>query len=220
MREGPSVVILGSGLGDVSGSGTPRACEISQGLLLELSGSAALDPLTVTLLDDAALLHRIKYGSERNTARAVLRLFRGRQPAAALEHLTEFLASLPPEELKRGERVRLLISLNLDLHLERCLLKRGVPFTRIVQDSSGSKVWLGEFADVRLSKDTLEIGPRGKHATLPLNDDNAIEAEIKSGSHELLDLTKTPLFLDNRTHPIVYKIFGDIDVPDSCVLSA
>lgn len=129
-------------------------------------------------------------------------------------------------------RRRLIVTTNFDLLMERALLEAGVPFTRIVQHRSGSRIHINEYRDVEIDGRHAIIRTRkDQEARVALGDieemRNAISAlgreeithfsdaaDSDSGSNSLYSLS-----LRLYRSPYLYKFHGSEDSSDSCAIS-
>ncbi|MEE8524672.1 MAG: SIR2 family protein, partial [Thermoanaerobaculia bacterium] len=216
-----------------------RAYELARELVDELGGPES-DPLLLSL-DVAGAYFAVRNG-ERSldfkirdlvsrritptpTHRQIARLFHTLQE---LEHGGGFS--------RRAKRpVRMIVTTNIDLLMERALLLAEVPFVRLVQSELGEKIVVNEYRTVTAGEDQLMVGTGGDERTLRLGDDDGLCRAIAdlgrldfvyrdSGAAASADdacqnpLRSLPL---DRFEPQVflYKFHGSEDVERSCTIS-
>ncbi len=226
----PLTVILGPGA-------TPNIeeidSEISEELLsalVEAPGGGAALPLPVT--GEYYAIGK----TETNLEVRFFQLLRERtQTDPPRTH--ELVADLMSELTRPGNSANLIVTATLDLFMERALLRRRVPFTRVVYSRRGKPGFeVNEFAKIseadgslvvetrdRLDPDRVEtsrakpesldeldglIRDHGRHRFPPPSKDGARTPEL----HELP--------VQRYASPILYKPLGSVDIDDSSVIAA
>jgi hypothetical protein len=137
----------------------------------------------------------------------------------ALSALLAFLQTPGAPPPLQGSRGPLIVTTNIDLHLEWALLRAGVSFARVVQGPHG--VTLNRYqvilidgkarlkgvpgSDLDESPSTLSAWERFKHL---------ISATGSTPGDEQLDP-----WLGHETLPVVYKFHGSADLPGTSVIS-
>ncbi|HJQ33104.1 MAG TPA: TIR domain-containing protein [Pyrinomonadaceae bacterium] len=147
----------------------------------------------------------------------------------AHDELARLLSLLPTLPTPRGgSRVpQLIITTNLDLMMERALLRAGLSFTRIVQYRSGEQIDVDVYRHVQLNGDgTVQLPPAaagGAPRVARVDDVKELDAVIKTRRTEDRELSRRPpdgIPWTEMPEPILYKFLGSQEVPNSCVLSA
>lgn len=213
----------------------PSPCDISEQLLrdLDLIGRDDQPPPMLPSLDLAASYYAVK-GDEGMLERDVATLLR--QPhatPAAYTELAGLLKELTAREAGRGRRrFRYLVMTSaLDTLIEQAFLKAGLGFTRFVQSRSGLRV------DVNIY-DKVEPGPGGRltvtertghYAFAAPEDAEQLDQIIAETDARVIDMnlpggaaqaaTELSRIFEELREPILYKLLGSQDVPDSCTLS-
>jgi hypothetical protein len=158
----------------------------------------------------------------------------------ALASLLKCLANRPAKRILKGAKLpQLIVTSNLDVLMERALLRSGIPFTRIVQHGSAARIDINVYREVLLMEDGHSLhlsAPAGPPRMVKKNDfedlDRAIaefgsstvlyESHEGNGDRRSAGGPANPLhalsFEDLRA-PILYKFLGSQDIEGSCVIS-
>ena len=148
---------------------------------------------------------------------------------AALAELQKPLEARPKVRGKK-EYKRLIVSSNLDILLEKALLLKGIPFTRIVQYRSSTRAQINTVRSVaRLADGQLQIsGPDGCAGACSPDDEVGLGALIGNCGTKTVTISSGNMvdeqgggfvFIDGMIEPIIYKLHGSQDVEKSCTLS-
>lgn len=208
-----------------------QAYDIARDLLEELKIIEATYKELLPPVDVASLYFGIRSGDRLLQQRVTERVAdKSRVFPQTHDRLAELMKLLGkrPERRSGGRNLQLLVTTNLDLMMERALLRAGLSFTRIVQFRTGKRIEVKEYHNVQL------IG--GGIVQLPDEDGNPQQARVdnfveldrlimnfgkspvdKSGNEE--SASATGLKFSNLTEPILYKFLGSQDIDDSCVIS-
>lgn len=227
-------------------SGIVRACDVARELMLELQLINPGDDHLLPPIDLAGLYYAIARNGERNLENKVADLLMDRATVIPETHkrlaaLLQRLSNRPPRRLRRRVR-QLIVTTNLDVLMERALLRAGLSFTRIVQHRSAQQITVNEYREVKLIDDNRSVqvtfdeitsqgSPSRKTETAGLDEIEKLDGLIASSTGkrvigykpvEAMSGANNPLSaisLENMAEPILYKFLGSQDAPDSCVIS-
>jgi TIR domain/SIR2-like domain len=209
--------------------------EIPSRLLAKL-GLVSSDPKSILPSADLAASYFAAKHNDDDLENYVIDILSGRDVEksagySALAGLQQVLAGRTKTRGRR-EHKRLIVSSNLDLLLEKALLKKGIPFTRIVQYRMSNKAQINTIATVSSMTDgQLSLsGPDGHSGSCDPRDDAALgfliaecgprSVAISNGTmYEERGGERTILSVNEMIEPIIYKLHGSQDVPESCTLS-
>lgn len=211
-------------------------CDIARELLCEVDiingeypRNSLLPPVSV-----AGMYYSVKSGGDRVLEEKV----REQPPTAATgaqefppahDELARLLSLLPSRPARRGgsKVPQLIITTNLDLMMERALLRAGLSFTRVVQYRSGEQIDVDVYRDVQLNNNgTVQLPTTtagGRPLVAQVDDVNELDAIIKARRKEDKELSKRPpdsIPWSEMPEPILYKFLGSQELINSCVLSA
>jgi hypothetical protein len=114
---------------------------------------------------------------------------------------------------------QLIVTTNLDVSLERALLRAGVSFTRIVQHRNSSQVTINEYADVGVNGGVLSAGALAGRQSINVESNDELDNLIARHGRRQEGSSRT-LKLGGMRGPFVYKFLGSADVQKSATLSS
>jgi hypothetical protein len=232
-------VFIGPGASPFGKEYPVRSSDVAHDLLRELKLIGEGEQTLLPPIDVAGSYFAVKRGGDMLEGR-VIRLVSGRPTQIPNTHslLAELFALLKrrPRTRIASQTRQLIVTTNLDLMIERALLRARIPFTRIVQYRGESKVQRNVYAAVeRLADGALELRsgtvgvPDGRESvhTFRREDVAAMDDAISGcGSSTLImnqgtagSSTGTALTLDGLPEPVLYKLRGSVDVEGSCMLT-
>jgi len=144
------------------------------------------------------------------------------------QKLSSLLALVGKREPRRGQHIspQVVVTSNFDLLLERCLLRAGLSFTRLVQYRASPQIDINEYKNVRISQDgTISVDCAGSPSMqVNVNDTHAMDDLIATCNKKTLKDAKEfgasqSLSLSSLSSPIIYKINGSCDVSNSCIMT-
>jgi len=144
------------------------------------------------------------------------------------QKLSNLLALVGKRKPRRGQHIspQVVVTSNFDLLLERCLLRAGLSFTRLVQYRASPKIDINEYKNVRiLQNGEISVDCSGGPAMLAnLGDKSTLDELITNCNRQTLSNAKefgvSPfLSLSSLSSPIIYKINGSCDVSNSCIMT-
>ncbi len=144
------------------------------------------------------------------------------------QKLSNLLLLAAKRPLRRGQYVnaQLIITTNYDILLERCLLRAGLSFSRLVQHRTTQRIDVNEYKNVRLEQDGgISIDcTSGPSKVVNRNNTHALDELINNCNCQSFLSSQdcgvsTSFSISNLTSPIVYKIHGSFDVPNSCIIT-
>jgi hypothetical protein len=224
-------------LGRNSPSAIPQ-CDISQDLLSQIDLFNPSDEAMLPPLDLAASYFAMEKSDvilEANVNR-ILRE-RAKSVPEVYDEMGELLKVLVGRPQKRGQRrhKQLIVSTSFDTLLEKALLLSGIAFTRLVQYRTDKWIEAFEYENVgRLADGSLSVKPkaggpilisRGDRDTMltqldGILADKGFSIPIERSSDHGKDAEQIrQLSIGNFTEPIIYKLYGSQDLPNSAVLS-
>jgi hypothetical protein len=181
-----------------------RSWEIATKLLREIKLIEADDVALLPSLDIAATLYGIAQ-TDPVLEQTVLDLIQSRSAAipAAQAALSQLLLKLAGRTIPRGKKLQkqLLLTMNIDLCLERALLAAGVGFTRVVQHRAEKQLYLTDFHDERFTN----AKPDRIEALIDEAEATPLSPEIMAGTV--------------LAEPVLFKLRGSQDISGSCALT-
>ena len=214
--KGTVTFIVGSNISSTQTDSPPRSSDLTLSLLQELQIAGLENASLLPPIDIAASYYAIRRGDPQleDTVGAFLDS-RGPVFSSLHEQLCAFL-KLRAAHPSRGRRQQkqLIVYTNFDLNMERALLRNKIPFTRVVQHRSKSKLVLNRYSGIQFEgSDIIAEGSRTR-----LNNVQELDDFIRSYG------TKTVVADEVRdadlTEPILYKFRGSQDIQDSCTISS
>lgn len=210
-------------------------CDISEQLLrsLDLIGVNEQPPTMLPSLDLAASYYAVKIDERMLESDVATLLRQPRNAPAAYTELAGLLKALAGREVVRGRhRFRYLVMTSaLDTLIEQAFLRAGLGFTRFVQSRSGTRLDVNIYDRVEVAPGgRITVTERGGHYAFVAPDDpdqldqviadtdaRSIDAQGPGGAAQAAsDLSRV---FEELREPILYKLHGSQDVPDSCTLS-
>jgi hypothetical protein len=183
----------------------PRDFEIARQLLLDLH---VIEPGAAHVhfpIDVAATFYGIGK-TDPVLEQTVFDMIAGRSGSIPplYESLAKLLVSLTGREKPRGRRPekQLILTSNIDVMIERALLRAGIGFTRVVQHKKEVKLHLASFRNLRTGAG-LDVSQLDE--IIWNQPDSEMTPEALTGS--VLE------------EPILYKLRGSQDLPGSCALT-
>jgi hypothetical protein len=220
-----------------------RTCHIARSLLAELE---LVDREWQRLLPPVDVVGSY-YAAKNGITRLVTEVTRFvADPAAPLPAVHRGIATLiglhtllaqenDRRALRRTARSpQIIVSTSLDLMMERALVAAGLPFTRLVQYHGEPKLEVAEYRTiVRLGDGRVGLqSPDGRPILVAEPDriedlDRVLAAvtprietvQETGGSHTNNQNPLASLSLKELATPILYKVRGSVDVPDSCAVA-
>jgi len=214
----------------------PSNSDITSELLSQLGMIDAASEGLLPPLDLAASFFAVEHGdiSLENEVVDMISQRKGAMPESygALARLQKALSA---REAIRGkdQYKQLIISNNLDVLLEKALLLEGVPFTRLVQLRSSSRVQVNTVSTVqKLASGKLQVcDPTGLVGDADPNDDAALGDLISRSGVRTVYVNggimcddkagkiPTATLVSAMVEPILFKLHGSQDVAKSCAIS-
>jgi hypothetical protein len=214
-----------------------RACDIARELLVDLKIIPSNYVDLLPPVDVAGMYYAINRGEQRLEDKVVEIMMDDsyvltkthEQLAILIEMLTK-----RPKRRMLAKRPHLIVSTNIDVLMERALLRRGISFTRIVQHRSAQQVNINEYRFVQLIEGKVIQLPsasgQGAPKQVEIDDFDELDALIESYGKRIERETEgiTPLSKSNplnslnvqeMTEPILYKFLGSQDVLNSSMIS-
>ena len=208
-------------------------CDITAKLLRSLELIGEEPPAMLPSLDLAANYYAVKSDDNRLQADVASILRQGHlEIPEAYGELALLLRDLCARPAGRGRRRyrHLVITSVLDTTIEQAFLRAGVGFTRFVQSASGKRLDINLYDQVELGgSGFIRITERsGYHHSFPLDsgedmdrvieecDARSVSLDQAAGSP---DATQLATIFSELREPILYKLHGSLDVPDSFTLS-
>lgn len=116
---------------------------------------------------------------------------------------------------------QLIVTTTLDAMLERELLSKALPFTRIVQSRDGSRVTTHYKEVTKLAKESIRVRYGSGRESKPLNLGRTSELDeaVTAAAERVTAKGNDPLSLAECAPLIVYKYLGSADVKGSCTIS-
>lgn len=144
---------------------------------------------------------------------------------AELADIMRLLGRRPTAQRARRRAPRLILSTNLDLHMEHALLRAGLPFTRLVHHRAGGRIDLCKFTDVVKDRSgDLRIDGQ----LVAVDDNSALDALINACERRSVRIQESEsglgnplvsLDLSTAPDPILYKFQGSEDIGNSSAIS-
>lgn len=235
LLSGNVTYFLGSGIYEGEADAPPRACDIARSLLLELELIDESFDQLLPPVDIASLYYAIKSGDRILENRVSDLIFERSKVTPPLHEcmvrLLLFLRARPPQRRARPRTAQLIVTTNLDVVLERALLRAGISFTRIVQHKSARRIDINEFGNVQLTTDNkVEVRSKDGQVKIVGRDqlDELDEVIATFGKRSIVEESERgaggqsslhALSLQDYTEPILYKFLGSQDIPNSCAIS-
>jgi TIR domain len=211
-----------------------QGCDIAHGLLCELNIIEAgykglLPPVGV-----AGMYYSARSGDRgleamvmEQAARALGRSQKLKEFPPAHDELAGLLKLLPSRPARRGgsKVPQLIVTTNLDLMMERALLRAGLSFTRIVQYRSGEQLDIDVYRNVQLGGGTVQLPPAtagGEPLRARVDELTELDRIIKARRKESKELSRMALDSipwQEMPEPILYKFLGSQEVANSCVIT-
>jgi len=237
---------IGPRASSVPADAQSRTCHIARSLLAELELVDREWERLLPPVDVAGSYYAAKNGITRLVTEVTRFMTDPAAPLPAVHRdiatLVGLQALLAQENDRRALRrttrsPQIIVSTSLDLMMERALLAAGLPFTRLVQYHGEPKLEVAEFKTVvRLGDGKVGLqSPDGRSpglmATAHTADLNELDlllgavtprietVQDSSGSHTNNQNPLASLSLKELATPILYKVRGSVDVPDSCAVS-
>ncbi len=217
-----------------------RAWQLARKLLDQLEDDKGLERPPLSL--DIAGAYFAACKSERSLDLSVRGFVsEDTEPTATHEQIARLLRTL--HELERGDRfarrgqspVRLIVTTNINLLMERALLRARVPFVRLVQSELGEKIVVNEYRELTSPAEKQLIVRTGEEKIpLRLDDDETLCQVIAdfgrrdfvyraSGAAATEDTYRNPLrslpLEEFEPKVVLYKFHGSEDVERSCAIS-
>lgn len=237
VKTGNVSFLVGSGMVSPGAQAPPCAFEITQSLLeaLELLQPGAGNALAT--LDTAASYFEVRSGVGQ-LEETVVELMRARGTGVSDTHST--LAALigrlarRPQGRMRNKHPQLIVTSNLDLLIERELLRHGVSFTRVVQYVPTMRIDINRYELVVIDGGAIEVRTGDMTSRASLADTEQLDELIGNHGHEAIerrdrredvasdrnDLKELVIKPPTSNAPVLYKCRGSQDLPRSCGLSA
>jgi TIR domain len=204
IRTGRVTFFVGPAASQVDPALPPRDFEIAVKLLQELKLIESDENGILPPLDVAATIYGMGK-SDPVLEMSVVSQIAARSTCSPPTHanLAQLLKKLMSREKPRGRRLekQLVITTNIDVIMERELLRAGVGFTRLVQHKSDKKLYLANYHGLR---------------TAHLNDDGLLEVIFDGENRALAPEQVTGAVLEE---PVLFKLRGSQDIPGSCALT-
>jgi hypothetical protein len=221
---------VGTGAANGGDSMPPSASEITRGLLVDLHLIDSSYDKLLPPVDVASAYYAAEAGASR-LERRIVDMVSARSGEIPKLHgqIAELirLLSKRPKLRSRNRMQQLIVSTNLDLLMERALLRAGVSFTRLVQNTAACKIEVNRYDKVsRSAERTISLGDIAVDADNWDELDDAIAnygrssvAGSEGESPGTGALHKLPIKELCGDDPILYKFRGSQDVRGSCALS-
>ena len=203
-KSGNITFFVGPGAAEGGPTFPPRNWEIARQLLREMKVIETDDIKFLPPIDIATMLFAVSK-TDPVLEETVVNLIQSRSSAipAAHQTLAALLARLGGRERPRGRKFekQLILTSNIDLMMERALLRAGVRFTRVVQHKSQHSLFVTNYHDAPFIPSQIDQ-----------LDDFIISTESKTLSP---DMAAGSILAE----PILYKLRGSQDIAGSCALT-
>lgn len=242
---------LGSGVYCDEQHKSIRACNIARQLLVELDIIQNTYTNLLPPVDVAGMYYAVNRGEQRLEGK-VIELILDNAPniTPTHEHLATLLKLLTERPTRRmnAKSQHLIVTTNIDVMMERALLRAGLPFTRVVQHRSGQQIDVNEYRFVKRVGGEVQLMPmngQGELVCCAAGNFEEMDAIIESYGRRVfkkMDAMIEPhgrrvlresggltpdyqvepissLDLRGMSEPILYKFLGSQDIPNSSVLS-
>jgi hypothetical protein len=220
---------VGAGMSPASKDLPPRSHELADQLLEYLEYPCDEDDPPFPR-DIAGDYYAVKLGGESLVEDSIVELVQRRTRCAPLAHryLAELMGCLP-RSIRRGRATpQLIVTSNIDLLMERALLRAGVPFTRLVSMPAGNVVHINEYENVKREGDgNISVADGTEWRAIRPDDYEGLDEFIGEHRHRVYDPNASDatgatgnFTLDQLPQPLLYKCHGSLDVADSCAISA
>jgi hypothetical protein len=237
LRSQNITFFLGPGVSYREQLNSMRACDIAHELLVDLQIIPKTYDELLPPVDVAGMYYAVNRGDQRLEDKVVeLMLDSSQAITSTHERLATLLKLLTnrPNRRMLAKRQHLIVTTNIDVLMERSLLRAGIPFTRIVQHRSAQQININQYGFVQLVEGkVIQLPPepgQGKPVEIELDDFEKLDSVIESYGKRIERETEgiTPFGKSNQlnalnvqemTEPILYKFLGSQDIPNSSVLS-
>jgi len=204
LRSGNVTFFVGAAAAAGGPALPPGSWEIARTLLLESGILSSKDSRILPPVEVAATLFAMSK-TDPVLEDTVVNLIQSRSQAIpdAHQNLAALLVKLGRRERPRGRRFekQLILTSNIDLMVERALLRAGIKFTRVVQHKTQHSLYVTDYHDAGF------IPARSDEL-----DDLIIGAESKTIPPETIAGSVL-------AEPILYKLRGSQDIAGSCALT-
>jgi hypothetical protein len=227
------VYIVGPGASQGGAALPPSLCEITRGLLLDLRLIENDYDQLLPPPDVAGSYYAAGSGTARLEGK-VVDMIAGRSGSVPGTHqrLAELISHLSgrPKQRIRARAQQLIVTTNLDVMIERALLKCGISFTRLVQHTATPRIEVNQYRGILLTdKNAIQFPtPQGTRVVQPDNLEDLDEVIAHHGRSVVGDtgdeasspgLQALPVKELGGDDPILFKFRGSQDVRGSCALS-
>jgi hypothetical protein len=204
LKSGNVTFFVGAGAAAAGPALPPGSWEIARTLLLDAGVIASADIRILPPVDIAATLFAFSK-TDPVLEDTVVNLIQSRSQTIpdAHQNLAGLLVRLAKRERPRGRRFekQLILTSNIDLMVERALLRAGIRFTRVVQHKTQHSLYVTDYHDAGF---------------IPARSDELDDLIINTEAKTMAPETTAGSVL---AEPILYKLRGSQDIAGSCALT-